>query len=260
MAWWGKLAGGAFGFMAGGPLGAMLGAVLGHQFDKGVRGRGAGDPGALNERTQAAFFTATFAVMGHVAKSDGRVTEHEIGQARRIMAEMRLDEAQREAAIKLFYAGKADDFELGPVLDQFRAECHRRINLVRFFLEIQIMTALADGVLHQRERELLLDIAAHLGISRDYFDNLLHLAGGLGGEGSARPGDRLREAYALLGVEADADDQAVKRAYRRLMNQHHPDKLVSRGMPEEMVTLANRKSQEIREAYDLVRQSRQQAA
>lgn len=264
MNWWGKLAGGAFGFLLGGPLGALLGAALGHQFDKGLKGvKQLEDDGDLTERTQAAFFTASFAVMGYVAKADGRVSESEIARARQVMSQMQLDEDQRQAAIKLFNAGKAPDFDLGGAIEQFRAECHRRVNLVRFFLEIQIMTAMADGALHAGEREALLDIAARLGISRRYFENLLNIAAGFDASGGA-PGkaptsrQQLDEAYKLLGVGRDADDAEVKRAYRRLMNQHHPDKLVARGMPEEMVDIANQKSREIREAYDRVRESRKQ--
>jgi DnaJ like chaperone protein len=259
MAWWGKLAGGAFGFMFGGPLGALLGAAFGHQFDKGLKRRSA--DGDLTERTQAAFFTATFAVMGYVAKADGRVSEAEIGQARQIMGQMQLDEAQRDAAIKLFNAGKSADFDLHATMDQFRAECHRSINLIRFFLEIQIMTALADGTLHERERSVLLEIAQRLGIPPSYFEQLLHIASGFDPSAASSPhgpsrDQLLKEAYALLDVASDSDDATVKRAYRRLMNQHHPDKLVARGMPEEMVQIANRKSQEIRKAYDLIREAR----
>ena len=124
MAWWGKLAGGAFGFMFGGPLGALVGAVFGHQFDKGIdQDHNTGVP-PITERTQAAFFASSFAVMGHVAKADGRVTEDEIAQAKRIMAEMQLSADQRRAAIKLFYSGKEADFDLYGVLEEFRKECH----------------------------------------------------------------------------------------------------------------------------------------
>lgn len=254
MAWWGKLAGGAFGLMFGGPLGALLGVTLGHQFDKGLKAQhGAAD---LHERTQAAFFTATFAVMGRVAKSDGRISESEIAHARRTMAEMLLDEEQQKAAIELFHAGKRPDFDLDAVLDQFRAECRRSTNLIRFFLEIQIMTAIADGVIDAGERELLVHVAERLGISRALFERLLHLSEGLRGAPDATREDRLAEAHALLGVAKSASDAEVKKAYRRLMNQHHPDKLVARGMPEEMVTLANAKSREIREAYELARAAR----
>mgnify|MGYP001814993309 CR=1 FL=1 len=257
MAWWGKIIGGAFGFMLGGPLGALLGAALGHNFDKGLKlsdefgGMAYGD----QERVQAAFFTATFSIMGHLAKADGKVTQAEIANSEAIMARMQLDVDQRQAAIKLFNEGKADDFPLQEVLLQFRKECHRRINLMQMFIEIQISTAFSDQKLHPAEKEILYKIADALGFSRRQLDHLFHLAGGVPSPKTRKAA--IKEAYEILGVSEKTTDAEVKKAYRRLMNQHHPDKLVSKGLPEEMIKLANEKTQQIKEAYDLVKQSRQ---
>ena len=179
MAWWGKIIGGTFGFMLGGPLGAMLGAALGHNFDRGLKitdefgGFAYGD----QERVQAAFFTATFSIMGHVAKADGKVSQAEIANAEAIMSRMQLDPQQRQAAIKLFDEGKAEDFPLDEVLVQFRKECHRRVNLMQMFLEVQISTAFSDQKLHPAEKEILYRIADVLGFSREQLDHLFHLAG-----------------------------------------------------------------------------------
>ena len=257
MAWWGKIIGGAFGFMLGGPLGALLGAALGHNFDKGLKlsdefgGMAYGD----QERVQAAFFTATFSIMGHIAKADGRVTQAEIANSETIMARMQLDAQQRQAAIKLFNEGKADDFPLHDVLVQFRKECHRRMSLMQMFIEIQIATAFSDQKLHPAEKEILYQIADALGFSRQQLDHLFHLAGGVPSPKTEKAA--IKEAYEVLGVKKAASDAEVKKAYRRLMNQHHPDKLVSKGLPEEMIKLANEKTQQIKEAYDLIKKSRQ---
>jgi DnaJ like chaperone protein len=257
MAWWGKIIGGAFGFMLGGPLGAMLGAALGHSFDKGLKltdevgGFAYGD----QERVQAAFFTATFSIMGHIAKADGKVTQAEIANAEAIMARMQLGPDQRKAAIKLFNEGKSDDFPLDDVLVQFRKECHRRINLIQMFLEIQISTAFSDQKLHATEKNILYKIADVLGFPRQQLDHLFHLAGAAPSPGSQKAA--ISEAYEILGVKKSDSDAEIKKAYRRLMNQHHPDKLVSKGLPEEMIKLANEKTQQIKEAYELVKKSRQ---
>ena len=147
MGWWGKLVGGAFGFMLGGPLGALLGGVLGHNFDRGLGRLGQDErfrPGD-RERVQTAFFTATFSVMGHLAKADGRISPQEIALAEAVMAQMDLDGERRRAAIRLFEQGKARDFPLGDVLDQFRRECHGRSTLIGMFIEIQLQAAYADG-------------------------------------------------------------------------------------------------------------------
>ena len=96
MSWWGKVVGGTLGFMMGGPLGALLGLSLGHSFDSSTGRRGQGLFPGDQERTQAAFFTATFSVMGHMAKADGRVSPQEISLAEMLIKEMRLDGIQRK--------------------------------------------------------------------------------------------------------------------------------------------------------------------
>lgn len=261
MSWWGKVVGGAFGFMLGGPIGALLGAALGHNFDRGLsleQGQG----GAQTERIQTAFFTTTFSVMGHLAKADGRVSADEISMAEHVMRQMNLQPEQRRVAVRLFNEGKQDDFPLYEVLDQFHRECHRRINLIQMFLEILIATALADGRLDDAERGVLLSICQHLGIPRPYFEQLLAMVRGqqnFAGEGSAggiATGARLKDAYAVLGVKESATDDEIKKAYRRLMNQHHPDKLVAKGLPEEMMKIATEKTQEIKAAYEKVTTAR----
>ena len=115
------------------------------------------------ERIQASFFAATFSVMGHVAKADGHVSAQEIALAEQLMAHMRLTRDQRQLAITLFNQGKSDRFELHPVLQQFKQECHRRTTLIRMFLEIQVQAAFADGKLDPSESRILQDIAAVLG-------------------------------------------------------------------------------------------------
>jgi DnaJ like chaperone protein len=256
MAWWGTLLGGTLGYMFGGPLGALLGAALGRNFDQGIKvtDRHAEFGPGQQERVQAAFFTATFSVMGHVAKSDGKVTSDEIAATESIMARMQLDARQRKAAIQLFNEGKKTGFPLHDVLKQFLHECHRRRSLVQMFLEIQIATAMADGTLHAAERRLLFSIGTQLGFAPAEIEQLLHLAGPAGPQ--ARRAPPLSEAYAMLGVDSKADDATVKKAYRRLMNQHHPDKLIAKGLPEEMIQVATEKTQQIKAAYEQIRKAR----
>ncbi len=266
MSWWGKLLGGAFGWMLGGPLGALIGAALGHQFDRGIKGLWEGEEAGFapgdQERVQSAFFTASFSVMGHLAKVDGRVSEDEIELARAVMAHMNLSPEMRKVAIRLFTEGKDPDFPLQDVVVQFRKECHRRRVLMQMFVEIQLHAAYADGAVHAAERRLLEEICDLLGFSRAELDHLeamvaaqRHYAGA-GAREAPQPGASLAEAYAVLGVERSAPDAEVKRAYRRLMNQHHPDKLVAKGLPEEMMQLAKEKTQEIKGAYEQIKEAR----
>lgn len=261
MSWWGKVLGGAFGYMLGGPLGAVLGASLGHSFD---RKRAEGEaryvegPGA-HERTQLAFFTATFAVMGRVAKADGRVSPDEIEFAKAVMAHMQLNAEQRKLAIELFTQGKQPEFDLEGALAQFRRECHRRHSLMQMFLELQVQAAYADGVLDAAEKKLLLEIFAALGFSRSEFHHLeamVRAARTWGAGAAAEREPPLSDDYQVLDIPRSASDDEVKRAYRRMMNQHHPDKLVAKGMPEEMIKVANEKSQQIRRSYERIKTAR----
>jgi DnaJ like chaperone protein len=260
MSWWGKVLGGAFGFMLGGPLGALLGAVLGHNLDLGLARLPEGELGeGEKERVQAAFFTATFSVMGHIAKADGRVSEDEIEMARAVMRQMELDEKMRRAAIDLFTQGKSPDFQLDPVLDQFRRECRGRSTLIRLFIEIQLQASFADGHLDEAEDKLLRHICRKLRFPQSQYERLeemirAELHQGRQSGGAQRP--TLPDAYALLNVEPEASDQEVKRAYRRLLSQHHPDKLVAKGLPEEMMKVAAQKTHEIRQAYERIKKER----
>ncbi len=263
MTWWGKLLGGSLGFVLGGPLGALIGAALGHNLDTRAAGLsgGAGFLPGDQERVQAAFFTATFSVMGAIAKADGRVSRQEIQLAESIMSQMNLTQDMRTAAMNLFKQGREKDFDLDATLDQFRQECHRRQTLIQMFLEIQLGAAYADGGLHEEEQQLLYYICDRLGYPQAAFrrlDEMLRaqMHYGKGGR-TAQPGQpTLADAYTVLGVKADVNDAELKRSYRRLMSQHHPDKLIAKGVPQEMINIATRKTQDIQGAYETIKVAR----
>lgn len=259
MSWWGKVVGGTFGFMMAGPLGAILGASLGNYFDgglDGVRLDSSLGPGNT-ERVQSVFFTTAFSVMGYVAKSDGKVTRDEIAMAEQVMERMRLNVNQRKVAINLFNQGKQTGFPINDVLAQFKREIHRRRSLVQMFLEIVIATALADGKLHSNEQRILEDLAQQLGFNHAQFNELLsRITGQAHFSEQESVADKLAAAYELLGVNSTADMKEIKKAYRRQMNQHHPDKLVAKGLPEEMIEIATEKTQDIKAAYELIKSQR----
>ena len=248
--------------MLGGPLGAMFGAAFGHNFDIGLNTLGnqrgfASGIGESVERIQTAFFTCTFSVMGHIAKADGEVSQIEIYLAEDIMRQLNLNPEQKKGAQHLFNEGKKPDFPLNDVLNQFRIECHRRRNLMQMFMEIQVAIALSDDTLDKGESRILGFAADTLGFSRKEYESILQR---MQAQCHAHNGQKnsmaLEDAYDLLGITSTANDQEVKKAYRRQMNQHHPDKLVSKGLPEEMMELANRKVQDIKTAYEAIKEER----
>jgi len=244
--------------MLGGPLGALLGAALGHNFDSGLTGAaGRHGTGYHQDRIQTVFFTATFAVMGRLCKADGRVSEDEIMLARRVMAQMDLSPDQVKAAMALFKEGKKLDFPVSEVLQQLDCEIGPQLNLRRMFVEIQLYAAYADGVIHPSERKILQHVCAALGLSAQEFRDLeAAIAGEINQHSTGRSGTSIKDAYAVLNVAKDASNAEVTKAYRRLMNRHHPDKLVAKGLPEEMIKVAEHRTHEIRQAYVAIKQAR----
>jgi DnaJ like chaperone protein len=257
MSWSGRLIGALFGYLAADLLGAVLGFIAGYWVDRArmvwplLAGAAAG--------IQQLFFETTFSVMGHVCKIDGRVTQAEIGVAEALMTRMSLSAQARQEAIACFNRGKREDFDLDGALARFRQACGRQSNLIRVFLEIQLQAAFADGSIDTTEQSTLLHIAQRLGVTPQEFARLEALLRGWytrgRGNAAASP-DALSNAYQVLGVSAEASDNDIKKAYRRLMNQHHPDKLISKGLPKEMIKIAEEKTVRIRAAYDTIREAR----
>ncbi|OIN13565.1 co-chaperone DjlA [Oceanisphaera psychrotolerans] len=258
----GKLIGFLFGLLIGNIPGALLGLWLGHLVDRKLA-----NAWLFNKGAQAEFLYTTFATMGHVAKSSGQVSSEEIRLAEQLMNQMRLQGERRVQAQNAFREGKSADFPLVETLRRFRARVKDSRNLLRFFMEVQLQLAFADGELHSAERRLLLTIAVELGFSEAELKQLLAFAEaqlhgfrqghahGAGGHAQP-PAERLRDAYHILEVEAEADDSTVKRAYRRQMSKHHPDKLVAQGLPKEMMDMAKEKAQDIQQAWETIKAAR----
>lgn len=258
MNWWGKLAGGLLGLATGRPLFALLGVILGHQFDRGyARWR---DARAAPSRLPAEFLRITFETMGHLAKADGRVSEAEIGAARRIMHELGLSADDTRAAIDWFNQGKRADYPLRGRVQRLAALAGHGGELGRAFLRLQLRIALADGRIHGRERALLWTMAGELGIGRVEFAQLEAVLRAQRGFARSERGRAEREladrAYEVLGVTESASDGDIKQAYRRLMNRYHPDKLASRDLSAEDLAGAQARTREIRSAYETLKTRR----
>ena len=256
MSWWKTIVGGTLGYMLGGPLGAMLGVAFAGNFSKrkGSFGGSSQNYGPGNQqRVQAAFFSSVFTVMGYMAKVDGKVSKSEILLAQQVMQHMQLSEEMQKVAKELFNQGKNNDFNLDEVLEQFLAESHRRTHLIRMFLEIQIQATYADGVFDDKEYSALKHIAQKLRFPIHELEQLIQQFSATSNSSNKLSVD---DAYVILGADNSLTDKELKTAYRRLLAQHHPDKLVAKGLPEEMTKMANEKTQEIISAYELIKKHR----
>ncbi len=259
MQWKGKVVGGIVGSILG-FVGAALGVLLGHQYDRLKEDEDLeGEPGGDPQLISAVFFRSTFAVMGCIAKADGRVSEGEIAAARGIMRHLRLTPEQVQAAIRFFNEGKQPGFELERTVRELRQVCGRRHELLRYFAEIQMSAALQGSNLQGPARPIVQRVAHWLGLSAfeiAHLEVLLRLQAGARPEIPGRAGERLAAAYQVLQIEATVADTEVVTAYRRQMSRNHPDKLVANGLPPSMMEIAKEKTQRIREAYEVIRDHR----
>ena len=268
MGWIGKLVGAVLGFLlTRRATGVLLGLMIGHLYDQ-FAARGRMGPRADLATVRRTFFHTAFAVMGHVAKADGRVSEQDIAAARGIFRQFHLNEADTRAAMQFYTEGKEPDYDVAAALAELAAVCRGREEVLRMFIEIQMRTALMGDGLVGATRSALLRVAGALGIGALEFAHLetllrlqAHAGAAPGYRGGQRPGpqarvDALAEAYEILGVPKTATDAEVKRAYRKLMSENHPDKLVARGLPESMQEVAKQKTQAIQAAWERVRESR----
>jgi DnaJ like chaperone protein len=258
---YGKLIGGVIGLLVGGIPGLLLGLFVGHLFDRGLAHTlGFGSPEQL-ERIRTSFFETTFLLSGYLAKADGRISQQEIDHTESFFTQMRLSGEQRRRAIECFRRGAAPDFHPEPVVSAFLETCGPQRQLQQTLLVFLVSLALADQRLEQAELDALSRIASLLGFSRARLEQLLRMSQAqehFHGRDrfEPQPGTRLEDAYAALGVGPEVSDRDLKRAYRKQMSEHHPDKLIDRGVPEDMVRLATERSQEIQAAYEMIRKSR----
>jgi DnaJ like chaperone protein len=255
MQWFGKAIGGIIGLATGGPFGSLVGILVGHQWDQSASLFRRGGHGAA--RISALFFAVTFEVMGQIAKVDGRVSEGEVRVARGIMHGMQLSAGQVRTAIEHFTRGKSATYPLAERLEELSEQIGDRADLARAFVQIQLQSAVGAGVIGPDKRQLLWRVASALRVSRAELAQIEALVRAHGVRGTQpTAAEALGAAYRVLGVSEEATNAEVKTAYRRLMNQHHPDKLVARGLPKSMIGVAEQKTQEVRAAYETLKARR----
>lgn len=244
----GALAGGVPGALIGGFVGYLAGIALRQTLLGGLR------------IAQTQMVEATFSIMGALCKADSVVTRDEINAVEQVFRMFNLQGAQKQQAKDAFNRGKQADFDLDAAVDSFARISRGRGPLLQLFLQVQCMAIAADGKIHPTEHAMLVRIATRLGLTEADVLQLEALLRAATGRGSAAGGaptkDRLQDAYAALGVSADATPTQIKRAYRKLMSENHPDKLASRGLPESMRQVAEERSREINSAYDLIKEVR----
>jgi len=248
----GALLGAIFGGFSGLVIGGLVGYFAGFAVRQLV-------VGSL-QVAQSALLESTFSIMGALCKADRVVTRDEINAVKQIFSMLKLQGESRELAKAAFNRGKQADFALDAAIDQFAQISRGRGPLLQLFLQLQCMAVAADGRVDPAEHAMLVRIAQRLGLTeRDVAQLEALLRATMGGPstaGAPPQADKLADAYAALGVAADASPSEIKRAYRKLISQNHPDKLAARGLPESMRPVAEERSRELNTAYDMIKNAR----
>lgn len=274
--WWGKLFGIFFGFLIAGPIGALFGLLVGNFFDRGLVEHFS-KPfwfyyAEKNTKVQEVFFQSLFTLLGHIAKTDGRVTETSIEAARNIMTSMGLKSNQKKAAQNYFNQGKDKDFDLISALNTLQNALENKPQLIRLFIEteyqfirqtgltgkkLEIMNALLKCMRLaplQQQRPFAEDFTWNSSRQQNY--QQYNSSSRQQYQNYAYNQTTISDAYKLLGLQPTASQQEVKRAYRRLISKNHPDKLIAKGLPESAIKVANEKTQRIRKAYEQISENR----
>jgi len=243
------------------PMGVLLGAALGWFIDSARR------------RLQApsmdtSLVESLFAFAGALSKSDGRVSEPEIAATEALIARLRLDDAGRRLAIERFGIGKQAGFDVDGAIAGIRRWCHGRRDLAFIVLDLLLDLVHAEGALAQSKLALVRRLCAALGVGEHELAALAAMRGytyartgtgsgprsGPRGAGAPPPRPSEVDPYAVLGIERGASERDIKHAYRRLMSQHHPDKLGD--VPDELKQRAEQRAREINAAYERIKAAR----
>ena len=237
MSIWGKIIGGAAGFALGGPLGAIVGAAAGHAVDK-MR---AGPPSG--KQRQAAFSIAVIVLAAKMAKADGVVTRDEIDTFKRMF---HVPAHEMRNVGRLFDQAKQDSAGYAPYARQVAELFHDSPLVLEELLDGLFLIAKADNVVHPAELQFLYHVSEIFGFDQATFERIC--------ESQRAPVEA--DPYGVLGVGQEESDGDIRDAYRALVREHHPDRLMAQGMPQEFIDVANKKVAAINEAYHRIRRER----
>ncbi|MCK5808876.1 co-chaperone DjlA [bacterium] len=243
MGWFGKIVGGGIGFMVGGPLGAMAGAALGHTIiDRNSNNL------SSQEEAQTQYFVAFMSMLGKMAKADGVVTKDEIEVVNNLLTQgFELEGEALQFARNLFKEAKDSAHSFEDFATNFTQVTENNQEQREFMLDMLFNVAQADGKLHPRELDLLKSAQQIFSLSDSLFTTL---------QERYFPASMSGKYYAILQCSEQDSDTTIKKQYRKLVSEYHPDKIIAKGLPDEFISFANKKFQEIQEAYDTIKEIR----
>ena len=239
MSIWGKILGGATGFAFGGPIGALLGGVAGHALDKIKTKKKLPEETALK---QIGFTIGVIVLSAKMAKADGKVTEDEI---RAFKEKINVPDSEIKNVAKLWDQAKktTDGFEI--YARQIADLLEKNSSVLEELLKLLLIIALADGKITIPEIKYLKEVGNIFGFSEEDFERIYSSKSGV----SSDP-------YQILGVSRDASIDEIKQKWKQLAINHHPDRLISQGIPEDLIHKSTSRLKEINNAWDTIQNKR----
>lgn len=258
MSWLGKMIGGTIGFAVGGPIGAVAGAAFGHEFvDKKEDAYLSSKPGSASkpgfeqtlshvEQSQLVFFTAAFSMLAKISKADGRVSQREISAVETFMInDLQLDASGQKTAQNIFRQAINSNEQFEDFAFQFYSVFNNQPHILELMMDVLLRVSSADGNISETEAVLLTQAATIFNFSAADYERL-----------KSKYIKQTNKYYAVLKCDETASNAEIKQQYRKLVNEYHPDKIASKGLPEEFIKFANDKFIQIQDAYDNIKKER----
>jgi len=246
----GKIIGGTIGFAMAGPLGAIAGAALGHAFDTNADMQhhyiDEGSRLSSGEESQFTFFVAAFSMLAKLAKADGRISQAEIDTIEKFMVyDLNLNPESRHLAINIFHTAVESPNNFEDFAEQFYSRFREQYQILELMIDILIRVSVADGALSASEEKLILSAVRIFNFGDEKYKKL-----------KSKYIQDVEKYYAILGCDSHDSNDHIKKQYRKLVSDYHPDKIASKGLPEEFTKFANDKFREIQEAYETIKKER----
>ncbi len=252
MSWLGKMIGGTIGFALGGPIGAVAGAAFGHTFvdkkEEVYLNSISGGQGGLssNEEAQLIFFTAAFSMLAKICKADGQISEKEIQAIETFMTrDLQLDQEGQATAKRIFRQAIDSPEEFEAFARQFYQVFRAQPNIIELMVDVLLRVSSADGHISGEEESMLLSATRIFRVSDSDYTRM-----------KSKYVRVTNKYYAVLKCDETASNEEIKKKYRTLVTEYHPDKIEAKGLPEEFIKFANDKFREIQDAYDHIKQER----
>ena len=244
----GKIIGGTIGFAMAGPLGAIAGAALGHAFDSNSQAQYIDDRARLSsgEEAQFTFFVAAFSMLAKLAKADGQVTREEMNAVEKFMMyDLNLNSESRRLATNIFHTAIESPNSFNDFATQFYNQFQEQYQMLDLMIDILIRVSVADGTLSPSEEKLILSAVRIFNFDDEKYRRF-----------KSKYIQDVEKYYAILGCNSSDSNEHIKKQYRKLVSDYHPDKIASKGLPEEFTKFANVKFREIQEAYETIKKER----